>query len=290
MTLRCTSVSTLKPEAVTFSAVRSADRRSDAQPTPSPSRCLHTPLRPRLASCCSVWPLPAALAAAAQGTGRIVGRVVDAEQGAPDRRRAGRGGRTPRSARVSALDGRYTLSERAGGPGLGPGADDRVRPKTVTGVVVPAGGPCSRTSRWPPRRCSSAEIAVSAEAERGTVNRALEEQRNAANIVNAVTAEQIAQEPRQRRGPGGAAGERRDGAGRQVRLRPRPGRALHHDLAQRRADPEPRAGAQGRARSTSSRPACSRASPPRRPSPPSSRATSAARRSTSRPASSRPAA
>ncbi|MGH7536641.1 MAG: TonB-dependent receptor domain-containing protein, partial [Gemmatimonadales bacterium] len=39
------------------------------------------------------------------------------------------------------------------------------------------------------------EIAVTAEAERGTVNRALEEQRNASTIVSAVTAEQIQKSP-----------------------------------------------------------------------------------------------
>ncbi len=40
-----------------------------------------------------------------------------------------------------------------------------------------------------------AEIAVTAEAERGTVNRALDEQRNATNIVSSVTAEQIRRSP-----------------------------------------------------------------------------------------------
>ncbi|MDQ3222035.1 MAG: TonB-dependent receptor, partial [Gemmatimonadota bacterium] len=40
-----------------------------------------------------------------------------------------------------------------------------------------------------------AEISVSAEAERGTVNRALDEQRNATNIVSSVSAEQIARSP-----------------------------------------------------------------------------------------------
>ena len=40
-----------------------------------------------------------------------------------------------------------------------------------------------------------AEIAVTAAAERGTVNRALDEQRNAVNIVNSVSAEQISKSP-----------------------------------------------------------------------------------------------
>ena len=40
-----------------------------------------------------------------------------------------------------------------------------------------------------------AEIAVTAQAERGTVNRALDEQRNAVNIVTPVSAEQISKSP-----------------------------------------------------------------------------------------------
>ena len=130
----------------------------------------------------------------AQGTGRVIGRVVEAEKGAPV---AGAqvelvGGpiRT-----VSALDGRYTLSDVPAGP-----VSIRVRmigfgPKTVTGVVVPADGTASQDIALVAEAIQLEEIAVSAEAERGTVNRALEEQRNANNIVSAVTAEQISKSP-----------------------------------------------------------------------------------------------
>ena len=130
----------------------------------------------------------------AQGTGRVIGRVVEAEQGAPV---AGAqvevvGGpiRT-----VSALDGRYTLTGVPAGP-----VSIRVRmigfgPKTVTGVVVPADGTASQDIALVAEAVQLEEIAVSAEAERGTVNRALEEQRNANNIVSAVTAEQISKSP-----------------------------------------------------------------------------------------------
>ncbi|MEZ0334429.1 MAG: TonB-dependent receptor [Gemmatimonadales bacterium] len=130
----------------------------------------------------------------AQGTGRVIGRVVEAEKGAPV---AGAqvelvGGpiRT-----VSALDGRYTLTGVPAGP-----VSIRVRmigfgPKTVTGVVVPADGTASQDIALVAEAVQLEEIAVSAEAERGTVNRALEEQRNANNIVSAVTAEQISKSP-----------------------------------------------------------------------------------------------
>ena len=68
-------------------------------------------------------------------------------------------------------------------------------PKTVTGVVVPDGGTVSQDVALAAEAVQLAEISVSAASERGTVNRALEEQRNAVNIVNSVSAEQIAKSP-----------------------------------------------------------------------------------------------
>ena len=116
--------------------------------------------------------------------------------GRADRRRAGRSRSDAPIRAVSALDGRYTLAGVPAGP-----VSVRVR---MIGFAPKDGDGrrgAGRARRW--RRTSSmaaeavqlAEISVSAEAERGTVNRALEEQRNAANIINAVTAEQIARSP-----------------------------------------------------------------------------------------------
>ncbi len=153
-------------------------------PSPSAVRCCLTVL---LAS------LPVTILSA-QATGRVIGRIVDAEQGAPI---AGAQVEVLEAAvrAVSALDGRYTL---AGVP-IGP-VSVRVRmigfaPKTVTGVVVPAAGTVEQNISLATEAVQLAEISVSAEAERGTVNRALDEQRNAGNIINAVTAEQIAKSP-----------------------------------------------------------------------------------------------
>ncbi|MGH7497614.1 MAG: TonB-dependent receptor, partial [Gemmatimonadales bacterium] len=130
----------------------------------------------------------------AQTTGRIVGRVVEAEQGAPI---AGAQVELVEGTAhaVSALDGRYTLAGVPAGP-----VSVRVRmigftPKTVTGVIVPPGGTVAQDVSLSGEAVQLAEISVSAEAERGTVNRALDEQRNAGNIINAVTAEQIAKSP-----------------------------------------------------------------------------------------------
>jgi hypothetical protein len=131
---------------------------------------------------------------AAQAPGRIVGRIVEAEQGAPI---AGAQVEVVGTAvhAVSALDGRYTLAGVPAGP-----VSIRARmigfgPKTVTGIIVPDGGTVAQDVSLAGEAVQLAEISVSAASERGTVNRALEEQRHAVNIVNAVSAEQIARSP-----------------------------------------------------------------------------------------------
>ena len=136
----------------------------------------------------------AAAELAAQGTGRIVGRVVEAQQGAPV---AGATVEVVGSGRgvVTALDGRYTVERVPAGP-----ATLRVRmigfgPKLVTGILVPVGGAVAQDVSLAAEVVQLAEISVSAASERGTVGRALEEQRNAANLVSAVSSEQIARSP-----------------------------------------------------------------------------------------------
>ena len=104
------------------------------------SRCSRVP-------CC--WLGPAATLCSAQGTGRVIGRVVEGQRGAPV---AGATvevvGRTVST--VTAVDGRYTLERVPAGP-----VSLRVRmigygPKAVTGVVVPEGGSVAPGHR--PRR------------------------------------------------------------------------------------------------------------------------------------------
>src|SRR5688500_18048767 len=126
----------------------------------------------------------------AQGTGRIVGRVVEGQQGAPVAGATVEVVGTDRTA-VTALDGRYVLERVAAGT-----VSLRARmigfgPKVVTGIMVPDGGAAAQDIGLSAEVVQLAEISGSAESERGTVNRALEEQRNAGNIVNAITAEQI---------------------------------------------------------------------------------------------------
>jgi hypothetical protein len=129
-------------------------------------------------------------------TGRIVGRVVDAGQGAPivGAQLEVVDAPTPVTG-TSALDGRFTLDRVPAGP-----VSVRVRmigyqPKLITGVAVPAGQTMQQNVSLTTEVVQLAEIQVSAESERGTVNRALEEQRHANNIVSAVTGEQIERSP-----------------------------------------------------------------------------------------------
>lgn len=126
--------------------------------------------------------------------GKVVGKIVDADKG------------TPISGAVvsvvggtataeSGLDGRYTLANvPAGTVGL------RVRyigyqPKLVSGVVVPAGGTATQDIGLTTQVVELEELTVAAQAEQGSVNRALEEQRYAPNVVSGVTREQIAKSP-----------------------------------------------------------------------------------------------
>ncbi|HEX2217944.1 MAG TPA: TonB-dependent receptor [Gemmatimonadales bacterium] len=144
-----------------------------------------------LALCLSITLTPAV---AAQGTGRIVGRIVEGQQGAPVAGATVEVVGTKRSA-VTAMDGRYVLDGVPAGT-----ASLRARmigygPKVVTGILVPDGESVAQNIALTAEAVQLAEISVSAEAERGTVTRALEEQRNAAGIVSAVTAEQIGKSP-----------------------------------------------------------------------------------------------
>ncbi|MDQ3949879.1 MAG: TonB-dependent receptor plug domain-containing protein, partial [Gemmatimonadota bacterium] len=99
------------------------------------------------------------------------------------------------SGTTSGVDGRYALPRvRAGAVTL------HIRrlgyqPKTITGVFVPAGGGVEQDVTLEPSTVQLTATLVTADAERGTVNAALDQQRNATGIVNAVTSEQIQRSP-----------------------------------------------------------------------------------------------
>ena len=129
-----------------------------------------------------------------QEVGRIVGRVVDTETG------AGLSSVTVQVAgtRIGALtsvDGRFVI------PGVPAGnATLRVTTigyaiKTVTGIEVRAKATIEQNIALDPSAVEIAAVEVTAAAERGSVNRALDQQRTATGIVNAITAEQISRSP-----------------------------------------------------------------------------------------------
>ena len=128
-------------------------------------------------------------------TGRVVGRVLDGGQGAPlagvEVVVDGTGLQT-----VTGVDGRYVLPQVPAGT-----RDLRFRRigyrvKRVAGVQVPPGGAVQQDATLETQVVQLEEIlVVSAAAERGTVSRALEEQRLAANFINTVSMAQIEKSP-----------------------------------------------------------------------------------------------
>ena len=130
----------------------------------------------------------------AQTGGRVVGRVLDAGTG---RGIAGavvevRG--TSRRA-ASQIDGRFTLidvppgSVSLGARMIGYGT------KVVQGVTITAGTVVTIDITLAAETLQLEELTVNVEAERGSVSKALDEQRTAANVMNSITAEQIARSP-----------------------------------------------------------------------------------------------
>lgn len=136
---------------------------------------------------------PAASTAPAATRGRITGRILDVTNGE---------GLANAQVQVvgttigglSGVDGRFTLNVPAGTVSL------LVRrigyaSKTVTGIVVPASRTVETNVTLAAATMQLQTTTVTASAERGTVSAALDQQRNATNVVNAITSEQIQRSP-----------------------------------------------------------------------------------------------
>jgi hypothetical protein len=124
----------------------------------------------------------------------LVGRIIEEGSGAPI---AGAqvGVAAGGAAVTSAIDGRYILMNVPAGPIAIAVRAIGYAPKTVSGVVVPAGGAASLDVTLTPQTVQLGEITVSVAVERGSVSEALDAQRNSNNVINAVSAEQIARTP-----------------------------------------------------------------------------------------------
>lgn len=126
-------------------------------------------------------------------TGQIVGKILDESTGQ---------GLTSVGIQVvgtttgvqSGLDGRFRLRVPAGTTTL------QVRrigyaPKTITGIMVPDGGVVEQNITMSVANIQLSTVSVTAEKQNGSINSALISQKNAVNVVNAITAEQIARSP-----------------------------------------------------------------------------------------------
>ncbi len=139
-------------------------------------------------------PIVAANAQETAPTGKIAGRIVDALTG------QGLTGAQIQlvgttNGAMSGVDGRYFIVRVPAGT-----ATLQVRrigygPKTVTGIIVPANGAVEQNISLNTADLQLAAVSVTANKEKGSVNDALDQQKNATNMVNAITAEQIARSP-----------------------------------------------------------------------------------------------
>lgn len=132
--------------------------------------------------------------AAAAGTGRIIGKVIDS--------RSGQGladvaiqivGTTTGAG--SGLEGRYVLGTVPSGTVTLHLRRLGFAPKTVTGIVLDAGKTIQQDISLDPVTVSLQTQVVTATIERGSVSAALDKQRNSTGVVNSVTREQIAKSP-----------------------------------------------------------------------------------------------
>lgn len=132
--------------------------------------------------------------APAAATGRVTGRVLDAATGA---------GLADVGVQVvgttigtmTGADGRFTLPRVPAGMVTLSVRRIGFGPKTITGIALPANGAVAQDVTLAPATVQLQAVAVTASAERGSVAQALDRQRTATGIVNAVTQEQIARSP-----------------------------------------------------------------------------------------------
>ena len=131
---------------------------------------------------------------AAQSTGRIAGRIIDAQSGT---------GLSDVGVQVvgttlgtmSGIDGRYSIGTVPSGTVTIQVRRIGYAPKTVTGIMLAADGTVEQDISLETATVQLQAQVVTASAERGSVSAALDQQRSASGIVSAVTSEQISKSP-----------------------------------------------------------------------------------------------
>jgi outer membrane receptor for ferrienterochelin and colicin len=126
-------------------------------------------------------------------TGQLVGKILDANTGQAivD---AGIQVVGTTVGTTSGLEGRYRLTVNSGTVTL------QIRrigytPKTITGIMVTTNATVIQDVALTAANFQLATVSVTAEKEKGTISEALNQQRNATNVVSAITAEQISRSP-----------------------------------------------------------------------------------------------
>ncbi|HSA56107.1 MAG TPA: TonB-dependent receptor [Gemmatimonadaceae bacterium] len=127
-------------------------------------------------------------------TGRIVGRVIDAGtgQGISD---VGVQVVGTRLGAVSGVDGRFTIPSVPAGTVTLQARRIGFQPKTVTGIMLEVGRTLEQSISLEASAAQLSATVVTAAAERGSVNEAMDAQRTATAIMSAVSSEQISRSP-----------------------------------------------------------------------------------------------
>lgn len=126
--------------------------------------------------------------------GRIVGRIVDAASGAGISDVGIQVVGTTLGSR-SGVDGRFVIASIPAGTVTLQARRIGFASKTVTGLYLDAGKTLEQNIALSAANVQLQAQVVTAAAERGTVNDALDTQRSATGVVNSVTAEQISKSP-----------------------------------------------------------------------------------------------
>lgn len=136
----------------------------------------------------------AATAGAQQNVGRVEGVVTDAETQKPI---ADAGVQIVGTTlgTMTRADGRFSISNVPAGTVTIQVRRLGYQPRTLTGLTLSAGGVLTQNVALTQAVARVAAQIIRAQADRGSVESALEEQRNANQIVSSVTAEQIAKSP-----------------------------------------------------------------------------------------------
>jgi hypothetical protein len=127
-------------------------------------------------------------------TGTVTGRVVDAKSGQALSEVGVQLVGTTRGVQTG-LDGRFRFTDVPMGTLTLQVRRIGYQPKHITGLYLDAGATIDQPISMEQSAISLTAVVTSAEAERGSVNAAIDEQRNATGIVSALGAEQMSKSP-----------------------------------------------------------------------------------------------